>query len=68
MSARNILFVETDGSVLQGLMRTLTGFNADWQIVLSNDADAALEMMTQRRFCMVVAGFSDSASECERFL
>jgi len=68
MSARNILFVETDGSVLQGLMRTLTGFNADWQIVLSNDADAALEMMTQRRFCMVVAGFGDNASECERFL
>lgn len=33
MSARNILFVETDGSVLQGLIRTLTGFNADWQIV-----------------------------------
>jgi len=68
MSARNILFVEAGGNVLQGLMRTLSGFSDDWNIVLSTDANAALEMLTQRRFSIVVAGFGDNTKECERFL
>ena len=68
MSERHILFVETHGKMLQGLMRTLSSVDDDWKIVLSTDADAALEMLSQRRFSILVGGFGDNFSECENFL
>ena len=48
MSSRHILFVETEGTALQTLMRSLTGTHDDWQIVRVAEADAALEVLSQR--------------------
>ena len=68
MSARHILFVETEGDTLQTLMRSLAGSHDDWQIVRIAEADAALEVLSQRVFCVVMANFDAKQGDCENFL
>ena len=68
MSARHILFVETEGDSLQTLMRGLAGSHDDWHIVRIAEADAALEMLSQRVFCVVMASFGEKHGDCEHFL
>jgi HD-like signal output (HDOD) protein len=68
MSARHILFVETEGDTLQTLMRGLAGSHDDWQIVRIAEADAALEMVSRRLFCVVLTSFGGQYGECEHFL
>lgn len=68
MGARHILFVETEGDRLQTLMRGLADSHDDWHIVRIAEADAALEMLSQRVFCVVMAGFGGKHRDCEHFL
>jgi putative nucleotidyltransferase with HDIG domain len=68
MSVRHILFVETEGDSLLALMRDLAGSHHDWQIVRIAEADAALELLSQRAFCVVMANFGGQQEECQRFL
>lgn len=67
-SARHILFVETEGDTLQALMRTFAGSHDDWHIVRIAEADAALEILSQRAFCVVMASFGAKSGDCEHFL
>ena len=68
MSARHILFVETEGDSLQTLMRSFADRHDDWHIVRVAEADAALEMLSQRVFCVVMASFGTKQGDCEHFL
>ena len=68
MSSRHILFVETEGTALQTLMRSLTGTHDDWQIVRVAEADAALEVLSQRDVSVLIAGFGNDHAECDTFL
>lgn len=68
MGGQHILFVETSGDTLKGLMRNLSSEHSDWEIVLMADADAALEMLQQRRFSIVITSFGDRNTACEEFL
>lgn len=68
MSTQHILFVETEGDVLLRHIAGLRKIRSDWQIVLVADPDAALELLSQRRFCLVVASFGANLNDCEGFL
>ena len=68
MSARHILFVETEGGTLQTLMRGLAGSHDDWHIVRIAELDAAVEMLSQRAFCVVLASCGAKHADCEHFL
>ena len=68
MSARHILFVETEGDTLQTLMKGFADSQQGWHIVRVATADAALEMLSQRVFCVVMASFGEQHEECEHFL
>ncbi len=68
MSVRHMLFVEPEGDTLQTLMRVLAVSHDDWHIVRSTDADAALEILSQRLFCLVMASFGNKHEDCEHFL
>lgn len=68
MNGRHILFVETDGQALQRLMPRLAGAHDDWEIVMVTDADAALELLSQRLFATVIASFGNDPAGCEGFL
>jgi len=68
MSVRHILFVETEGDSLQTLMRGFAGSHNDWHIVCVAEADAALELLSQRVFCVVMASFGGKQGDCENFL
>ena len=68
MSARHILFVETEGDTLKRLMQALADEQQGWHIVRLADAEAALEMLSQRPFCVVMASFGGKHEECEEFL
>ena len=68
MSARHILFVETEGDSLQTLMRSLADRHDDWHVVRVAEADAALELLSQRVFCVVMVNFGTKQGDCENFL
>jgi putative nucleotidyltransferase with HDIG domain len=68
MSARHILFVETEGDTLQALLRGIAGSHDDWHIVRVAEADAAVEMLSQRVFSVVMASFGAKRGDCEQFL
>jgi putative nucleotidyltransferase with HDIG domain len=68
MNVRQILFTETEGQALQRLMPQLAGSHDDWEIVLAGDADAALELLSQRAFATVIASFGNDQENCEHFL
>jgi putative nucleotidyltransferase with HDIG domain len=68
MSARHILFVETEGDTLQFIMRSIADSHDAWHIVRLAEADAALEMLSQRMFCVVLTSFGGHYEECEHFL
>ena len=68
MSVRHILFVETEGDTLQTLMRGIATSHDDWHIVRIAEADAALEMLSQRVFSVVMASFGKKQGDCEQFL
>ena len=68
MSTHHIAFLETEGEVLQRHIPGLRKVCPDWQIVLVADPDAALELLSQRPFCLVFASFGANVSDCENFL
>jgi putative nucleotidyltransferase with HDIG domain len=68
MSARHILFVETEGTALQTLMRSLTGTHDDWQIVRVAETDAALDILSQRVFSVLIASLGNEHAQCDTFL
>jgi HD-like signal output (HDOD) protein len=68
MSTRHILFVETEGTALQTLARTLSGTHDDWQIVRVAEPDAALELLSQRVFSVLIGSFGNEHAECDTFL
>ena len=68
MSTRHILFVETEGTALQILMRTLGGAHDDWQIVHVSEPDAALEILSRRVFSVLIASFGSDHIGCDTFL
>ena len=68
MSARHILFVETECDSLQTLMRSLADRHDDWHVVRVAEADAALEVLSQRVFCVVMVSFGTKQGDCEHFL
>lgn len=68
MSARHILFVETEGNALQTLMRSLSGSRDDWQIVCITQPEAALEMLSQRVFSILIANFGARHMDGDAFL
>ena len=63
MSTRHILFVETEGTALQTFARTLSGTHDDWQIVRVAEPDAALEILSQRVFSVLIASFGKQHGE-----
>ena len=67
MSARHILFVETEGDSLQTLMRGLAGSHDDWHIVRIAEQDAALEMLSQRVFCVVMQALAKGTQIANTF-
>ena len=68
MSARHILFVETEGDSLKRLMKALADEQQGWHIVRVAEAEAALEMLSQRLFCVVMASFGGKHEACEQFM
>lgn len=68
MNTPYILFVESDGDVLQHAMPLLNSVLDDCEIILTASAQTALEVMSQRECCVVVASFGANLVEYERFL
>ncbi|MCB1877714.1 MAG: HDOD domain-containing protein [Chromatiales bacterium] len=68
MSGPQVLFVETEGSRLQSLMRTLGSATDEFHMVRSSDPTAALDMLGQREFAVVMAHFGKDLEGCEGFL
>ena len=67
MDRQQVMFVETQGQVLNRLKTRLMGTHADWQILFMADASAALDLISQRRMGIVLANFGMDHAGCEEF-
>jgi HD-like signal output (HDOD) protein len=66
MATQHLLFVETNGDVLQGVLQELSAEWPDWHIVRVTEPEAALRVMSQYRVGVVLAGCSMERDACER--
>lgn len=55
MASKQILFVDDDPMVLQGLQRSLRSMRSEWDMEYLEDGPAALEMMARRPFDLIVS-------------
>ncbi|WP_005037507.1 HD domain-containing phosphohydrolase [Holophaga foetida] len=55
MARKQILFVDDDSMVLQGLQRSLRSMRADWDMVFLDNATSALEMLATHPFELIVS-------------
>ena len=67
MDRKQVMFVETQGQVLNRLKASLVGTHADWQILFMVDASAALDLISQRKVGIVLANFGMDNAGCEEF-
>ena len=67
MDRKQVMFVETQGQVLNRLKASLLGTRADWQILFIADAAAALDLVSQRKVGIVLASFGTDNAGCEEF-
>jgi DNA-binding NarL/FixJ family response regulator len=58
MSALRLLVVDDHAIVREGLVRVLTGANADWVVVQAGSGFQALALLREQRFDMVIADLS----------
>ncbi len=67
MKKHQVIFVETQGQILDSLRSGLARAHPDWRILLVLDAAAALELVAQRSVSIVLANFGGDWSGCEDF-
>ena len=67
MDRQQVMFVETQGQVLNRLKSSLMGAHADWQILFMADASAALDLISRRKVGIVLANFGMDNAGCEEF-
>ncbi len=67
MKKHQVIFVETQGRILEGLRTKLASAHPEWRILLSVDSAAALELILQRSVSIVLANFGDDRCGCEDF-
>ncbi len=67
VNKHQVIFVETQGRILDDLRSSLAGIYPEWHILLVADASAALELVLQRSVSVVLASFGSDMSGCEDF-
>jgi len=67
LDRQQVIFVETQGQVLNRLKTSLMGTHADWQILFMADASAALDLISRRTVGIVLANFGMDNAGCEEF-
>jgi len=67
LDRQQVMFVETQGQVLNRLKTSLMGTHADWQILFMGDPSAALDLISQRNVGIVLASFGMDVAGCEAF-
>lgn len=68
MTPKRILFVDDDTNVLQGLQRMLRGKRGEWDMVFADSAHAALVLLDQSNFQIVVSDFRMPGMDGGEFL
>ena len=67
MKQYQVVFVETQGHVLDDARLKLLGKHPDWRILLMIDGDAAIKLIAQRSASLVMANFGVDRRACETF-
>ena len=67
MKKHQLIFVETQGRILDALRSSLAGARPDWCILLVVDASTALELVSQRSISIVLANFGSDRRGCKEF-
>lgn len=67
MKTQQVIFVETQGVILDRLRSDLMGSRPEWHILFVVEASAALKLLSQRKVGMVLANFGKDRSGCVDF-
>ena len=67
MKTQQLIFVETQGQILQRLRSDLMGSRPDWHILFVVETSAALKLLSQRTVGIVLANFGEDKTGCVDF-